>query len=247
MRYLPLGVGDAFTAKFYTCCVAVEAEGAWILIDCPHPIRKMLREGSEGAGVQLDVGDISAVCVTHLHADHSSGLEGFGFYSYFVHQRKAPLVCHPDVAARLWENLLAGGMEDFGLEEIGEVPEKKCFDDYFALTSLTEDQPAEVGPFTIECRKTKHPIPTTAYRISAGGRSLGHSSDTYFDPALIDWLGEADVMIHETNFGIHTPYQMLAALPREVRAKMRLIHYPDGFDHEASNIETLKQGVLYEV
>ena len=247
MRYLPLGVGDAFSAKHYTCCVAVEAEGTWILVDCPHPIRKMMREGSEAAGVQFDVGDIAAVCVTHLHADHSSGLEGFGFFNYFVHKRRAPLVCHPDVAVKLWHGLLAGGMEDFGLKEIGEEPEKKTLEDYFEVTSLTEAEPVEVGPFTIECMKTKHPIPTTAYRISAGGKSLGHSSDTYFDRELIDWLGEADVMIHETNFGIHTPYEMLAELPEDVRAKMRLIHYPDGFDHDASNIQTLHQGVIYDV
>lgn len=247
MRYIPLGVGDAFSAQFYTCCVAVEAEGTWLLIDCPHPIRKMMREGGQKAGIEFDVGDIAAVCVTHLHADHSSGLEGFAFFNYFVHKRKAPLICHPDVAKKLWHGLLSGGMEDFGLEDIGEVPEKKGFDDYFALTEITPEKPATVGPFTIECRKTKHPIPTTAYRIRAGGKSLGHSSDTYFDRDLIDWLGQADVMIHETNFGIHTPYEMLADLPEDVRAKMRLIHYPDRFDHEASNIETLHQGVLYEV
>lgn len=247
MRYLPLGVGDAFTALHYTCCVAIEAEGTWILIDCPHPIRKMMREGGQSAGVELDIPDVAAVCLTHLHADHASGVEDYGYYSFFALHKRAPLVLHPDVRARLWDHTLSGGMEDFGLEAIGEVPTKKTLDDYFAVHSLTEEAPVKIGPFTIECRKTLHPIATTALRISAGGKSLGHSSDTYFDPSLIDWLGEADVMIHETNYGIHTPYELLAELPAAVRAKMRLIHYPDAFDHEASNIETLKQGVLYSV
>ncbi len=40
MRFLPLGVGDAFTALHYTHCVAVESQGRYLLIDCPHPIRR---------------------------------------------------------------------------------------------------------------------------------------------------------------------------------------------------------------
>ena len=54
----------------------VESGGVWLLVDCPHPIRKMMREAK---GTSIDVGDISALCLTHLHADHSSGVEGFGY------------------------------------------------------------------------------------------------------------------------------------------------------------------------
>jgi hypothetical protein len=39
----------------------------------------------------------------------------------------------------------------------------------------------------------------------------------------------------------------LAALPADVRAKMRLVHYPDEFDRLASVIEPLVQGRVYEV
>src|SRR5512140_3729874 len=81
LAFVPLGVGDAFSALRYSSCVAVEAEGRWLLVDCPHPIRKILREGSARAGVALDVGSFEAVVVTHVHADHASGLEVLGFYS----------------------------------------------------------------------------------------------------------------------------------------------------------------------
>ena len=46
---------------------------------------------------------------------------------------------------------------------------------------------------------------------------------------------------------MHTPYELLAALPAELRAKMRLIHYPDDFDLNASAIEPLRQGRMYAV
>lgn len=247
LRFLPLGVGDAFTAIHFTCCVAVEYDGAWLLIDCPHPIRRMIRDGCKTAGVEFDIGDVAAVCLTHLHADHCSGLEGYGFYNHFYLQKDAPVVCHPDVRARVWDDMLAAGMDSFGLEELGETPGKRGFEDYFDHLPVSEGAPVEVGPFTIECKKTVHPIPTTAFRVSAGGKSIGHSSDTFYDRDLIDWLAEADLVIHETNYGIHTKYEDLAALPEDLRAKMRLIHFPDEFDHAASVIETLEQGRLYTV
>src|SRR5262245_4165598 len=119
LRVLALGVGDAFSARYYSSCLAVEAEGTWLLIDCPHPIRKILHEGSSAAGLALDVGAFEAVVLTHLHADHSSGLEGFGYFSFFSLQRRAQVVLHPEVARRLWDGHLAAGMEWF--LEIGKT------------------------------------------------------------------------------------------------------------------------------
>ena len=93
-----------------------------------------------------------------------------------------------------------------------------------------------------------HSIPSTALRIEAGGRTLGYSSDTIFDPDLIDWLSSADLIVHESSGGfMHTAYDRLAELPAELRKKMRVIHYPDSFDLSARAIEPLRQGRRYEV
>ena len=83
---IPMGVGEAFTARHYTSCLALGTGDRWLLIDCPHPLRKMLREGSIAAGLPkpLDIGDFTAAAVTHLHADHCCGLEDFGYYSFFA-------------------------------------------------------------------------------------------------------------------------------------------------------------------
>ena len=82
---------------------------------------------------------------------------------------------------------------------------------------------------------------------TGGGRTLGYSADTAFDPGLIAWLAEADLFIHETNYGVHTPYASLAALPADLRARMRLIHYPDAFDLAHSTIEPLEERRVYPV
>ena len=91
-RLLVLGVGDAFSARYYSSSFLVGAEGEWLLVDCPHPIRKILREGSAAAGLAVDLDDLTAIALTHLHADHCSGLETAGFYGRFVSGRLARLV-----------------------------------------------------------------------------------------------------------------------------------------------------------
>ena len=124
VRLIPLGVGEAFTARHYTTCLALGVDDDWILIDCPHPVRKMLREGSTAAGIPLDLDRISAVAVSHLHADHCCGLEDFGYYSLFALGRRARLLMHPEVSARVWNGLLAAGME-FSQEQPGAPPVHK--------------------------------------------------------------------------------------------------------------------------
>ena len=250
LRLIPLGVGEAFTAHHYTSCLALGADDEWMLIDCPHPVRKMLVEGSTAAGIPLDLDRISAVAVTHLHADHCCGLEDFGFYSFFALGRRARLLMHPEVSARVWSGLLAGGME-LSQAQPGTPPVRKQLADYFELIDLDDAGPVTSGPFSIECRRTIHGVPTTAFRIQAGGRTLGFSADTAYDPTLIDWLASADLIVHEVttmaHTGVHTPYEKLAALPANLRSRMRLTHLPDDFDAASSVIEPLHQGRCYVI
>jgi len=239
LSFIPLGVGDAFSACNYTSCVAIEAEGRWLLVDCPHPIRKVLREGSATLPAPLDLASFDAILLTHLHSDHSSGVEGLGFYARYVLGTRPRLAAHPRVAARLWERL-APGMDE------NDEAKPQGLADYFDLTLLDEERPVRIGPFEISCRRTRHHVPTFALRVKAGGDTLAISSDTPFDPALIDWLEPADLIIHETGDGIHTSYSRLSALPESLRRRMRLIHFADDFAPDGA-IEPLVQGRLYRL
>lgn len=246
MRFVTLGVGDAFSRVHYSSSLAVEHEGFWMLVDCPHPLRKIMKESGDAAGVPLDVDRIGGVVLTHLHADHCAGLEDLAYYSFFTVGRKVELYAHPKVLARVWENHLAAGM-DQTLAAIDQPPVRRTMDDYFRVHPLSETEEVRAGPFLVTCRPTIHHIFTTAVRLRAGGRSLGCSADTAFDPTLIEWLARSDVIVHETNVGLHTPYEKLLGLPEAVRRKIRLIHYPDAFDANASAIEPLREGRLYAV
>jgi ribonuclease BN (tRNA processing enzyme) len=247
LRLLSLGVGDAFSALYYSSCFALEAEGQWLLIDSPHPIRKILREGTRAAGLTLDVDQIGGLVLTHLHGDHASGVEGLAFYFYYVLGRRLRLITHPNVAESLWTKHLAGSME-WSVQEIDRPPAHRMVDDFLDIALLEENQTVLQGPFRLSCRKAIHNIPTIALKIEAAGRTLGYSADTAYDPSLIEWLGGADLIVHEACGGfMHTPYEALLALPEELRAKMLILHYPDTFDTKASAIEPMQQGRIYRV
>ncbi len=241
-RLLPLGVGDAFSARHYSSCFALHAAGEWLQVDCPHPIRKLLREGTAAAGVALDVPQLLGVVLTHLHADHASGIEGLAFYYRFVLNRRLRVITPPEVAADLWDRHLAGSME-WSLQRPGEPPARRTLEEFIELIPLRAGEAVTLGPFTVRGRLNVHNIPTSAVRVAAAGRTLGYSSDTAFDPKLIEWLSDADLIVHEVSGGfMHTSYADLGALPEPLRRKMRLIHYPDDFDPSASAIQVLRPG-----
>lgn len=241
LRLVPLGVGDAFSERHYSTCLAYECGGEVLLIDCPHPVLKMMREARLASGVDLAPERVCGVVLTHLHADHASGIETLAYYSFFALKRKLKLFAHPAVAKRLWEGHLAAGMECL-LPAAGAAHVEMAMGDYLELAPLGEGV-TSCGPFELEVRPTVHHIPTTAVRVRAAGRSIAYSADTIYDEGLIAWLLASDLVLHETGLGVHTPYAALASLPAEVRAKMRLVHYPDTL--EGAAIERLREGGVY--
>lgn len=246
MKLIPLGVGDAFSQVHYSSALALVHGDDILLVDCPHPLRKMLREAQARSGVPLCEDRVVGVALTHLHGDHASGLESFAYFHHFALGRRLSLLCHPEVSARLWEGHLAAGMERI-LPAVDRPHQSRTLTDWIDLQPLDFGKPTAFGPFELRCRRTVHHIPTTAFRIRAGGRELGYSADTAFDLSLIEWLSASDLIVHETNFGVHTPIERLASLPAALRERMRLIHYPDAFDSEGSAIRVLHEGVPEEV
>jgi ribonuclease BN (tRNA processing enzyme) len=204
--------------------------------------RGVLKDASNAAGISLSLSDIGHVLITHVHGDHMNGLEGVAFYKHFVDHERLKLVTAPEVRENIWDQRLKASMSVLWN---GSEHRTLGFDDYFEHVPLSWTHAIKVGPFSIRACRTIHHVPTSALFIEAAGRTLGYSADTAFDPGLITFLEPADLIIHETNFGpAHTPYASLAALPAELRAKMRLIHYADGFDTASSVISPLQQGEI---
>src|SRR6266478_2763989 len=105
----------------------------------------------------------------------------------------------------------------------------------------------------LETRWNLHPIPTNGFKLTFGGRTLGYSGDTQYDPATLEDLrrrgklggahfedlmyffwtpdGEptVDLLYHEAGIPpIHTDKEALRALPHAITSRMSLVHIADG-------------------
>lgn len=248
MRALILGIGDAFTNRSFGTSAVIEGPDGYLLLDCPDLIHRAIREASEIAGWKIDVNTIDDVLLTHLHGDHCNGLESFGF-ARLVSRLKGinPLVprlhTHPSAAARVWERL-APAMDP----PITRGGRRSTLEDFYTLRSVEPGTTSTIAGLSVQCRYTIHPVPTIGLKISHGGRTLGWSGDTCFEPAHIEWLSDADIIVHEANMGpAHTQIEMLNTLPDSIRRKMRITHIVDDFKPSSTDMRVLQEGEVLEL
>lgn len=251
MRITVLGVGDAFTSMHFGASALVETPGgARVLLDCPDPIHRVLREGTDG---RVRVDDVDDIILTHIHGDHCNGLESFGFWRWMKRQTDASAAMPriwttPWTAERLWRKL-APAMSGEGRRSGQAGPATRDLETFFDVRMILPGEGEfDVAGMTVRARWTTHPIPTMGLLISEDGKTLGWAGDTAFERAHVEWLSKADVIVHEANTGpAHTPIEDLNALPDAIRKKMRLIHLPDDFDPSRTDMTILREGDLIEM
>lgn len=240
-----LGAGDTFSERHHPTALLLSCGGFHLGIDCPDMYRRVLADAARRCGRALSLSDIDHVLITHVHGDHMNGLEGVAFFKHFAERKRLHLVASPEVRADIWQHRLQAPMEALW---DGQQFLRLGFDDYFQFTPLDWAGATRIGPFSIRTFRTQHHVPTSAVLVEAAGRTLGYSSDTAFDPRLIDFLAQADLIIHETNLGpAHTALSDLLTLPPSIRSRMHLIHYPDQLDLTSCAIPPAREGQLFQV
>ncbi len=243
------GVGDAFSLQHYGTHFVLRHDDFVLAIDCPDHFRRALSEHPFSPDEKpLDVDDLDALHLTHLHGDHVNGLEmTLAYRAMALNQPPLPLYGIAEVVDDLWPRRLEISLgRAYDGQDWSTIDRQR----YFDLHRLSVDETNRLGPFEIELRLTKHHLPTTAMRISDGEVTMAYSCDTAFDVDLIDWLAEdSDIIFHECTFGAaHTQLFDLQKLDESIRNKLVLVHYSDqliGMD--TGDLQMARQGQVVEL
>ena len=256
-----LGSGSAFTKKNYQNNILIVKGDDHVMIDCgtrtPEALTRLGRT----------VGDIRNYLITHSHADHVGGLEEVMLVNRYMTRTKPHIHISEEYQNILWEHSLRGGAEQNERHD----GEGLGFEDFWIVHRPTErpDLPraateAQIGGINLKTFRTRH-FPEQARSWEDSFYSIGliiddrvmFSGDTQFDEDLVvsfDEIFSPEVIFHDVQFfsgGIHASLKELNGLPRHVRDRIFLMHYPDSWKDHADEakrhgMQFVKQWVFYE-
>jgi ribonuclease BN (tRNA processing enzyme) len=185
VRLTVVGSGDAFgTGGRFNTCFMIES-GRTVLLDCGASTPVALRARG------IDPNTIDGVILSHLHGDHFGGLPFLLLDAQLPSRRQRPLTIAGPPGTR---ERLHAAMEAF-------FPKSSTMTWRFAL-DVVEIEPGErieILGFDVMTAEVIHRsgAPSTAVRLTSGGRTLAYSGDTEWTDALLPIAGGADLFIVE--------------------------------------------------
>jgi ribonuclease BN (tRNA processing enzyme) len=165
--------------------------GREILVDCGLGVTRALCD----QGMQLR--DLSAVFVTHLHSDHYLELGPLIHTAWTAGLATPVTVWGPEGLARYWEGFVGSMAADIDLRIADEGRPD--------LRGLVSVRVLEQGPvegmdgIDVRAMRVQHPPLVDCFALSfAGeGRRVVFSGDTAYLPAIADFARGADLLVHE--------------------------------------------------
>lgn len=226
MKLTFLGVSSALAVgenAYHSNMLFESDSGKKLLLDCGSDIRHSLF----ALGYTHD--DISAVYISHLHSDHTGGLEWLGFCKRFIKGKTVDLYISKDQEKTLWNHVLSGGM--CSLEE-----EQATIASYFNVMPLHNNSFVWEN-YKFHLIRTHHSIsnhkilPSYGLYITGGSKKIFISTDTRFSPELLHPVyEEADLIFHDCELSEklsmqHAHYKDLKNLDSKTKGKTWLYDY----------------------
>jgi len=217
MKITMLGVGNGFSPGVYDNNVLLEDGGQCCLIDCGTTAWLSL----EQMGRRRE--EIETIFITHLHFDHSGGVESAALYGKYVAGRKQRLIVPQPIAGLFWDGVLRGTIENKG-EGLTTLS------DYFEV-----ETPAEGETFTL-CGgvraiwfSTNHVTGKFSCGLFMNGRIV-FTSDMRNDlPLLLNLERQgAEYILHDCQLKgaqVHADFETMKGYPEQIQEKILLMHH----------------------
>ena len=158
-------------------CYLVEHDGYRLVLDLGNGAFGPLQS-------HVDPGEVDAVFLSHLHADHCLDVAPFVVWHRYARGCRGPRV--PLYAPVSADRRLAMAYSDDG------DPLTDVFDFVFVGPGSFA-----LGPFEVTTARTAHPVECYAVRLDVGGRSLVYTGDTGPSPQVVELARGADVLLAE--------------------------------------------------
>lgn len=256
MRLTVVGCSGSFAGpESPASCYLVSAEHG----GRTHRLVIDMGNGSLGALQRhIDLADIDAVVISHLHPDHCIDLTGL--YVTRTYRPQGPLRDRLPVygPAGSSQRLTAAyeGIDEGGMAQVLD------------FRRLSTSVPAVIGPFVVRPFLVNHPVEAYGFRVEADGRVLAYSGDTDTCDALLPLFADADLVLTDSAFvegrdddtrDIHLTGRRAAeaALAAGGVKRLMLTHIPAWNDPEVcrsdaatvwpGEVELAEPGVTYEV
>lgn len=247
MKLIFLGSGSAFVTgkENYHSNILIEENGKKMLYDCGTTINDALDLNG------TDVIDIDTIFISHLHGDHSAGLEFVGFKTYFstspYGEKKVKLISSKSILSDLWNHQLSASMDSIkGIQATLET-----FFNVNPVSNLLNSD--NLSSFKFEDLTLK-PISTIhsdmkSFALYIEEKKVLITGDTKFTPEHLNvYYNEANIIFQDCEFqqysgGAHAQFHELKTLATNVKEKMYLYHYMlNGKTFEVLEQEVIEAG-----
>jgi ribonuclease BN (tRNA processing enzyme) len=239
MKFWFIGTGSAFSTKNYQTNTLIERNGKFFLIDAGGDLKFSLNE------INKSYLDIDACYISHLHADHSGGVEYLAFCSYFdpKYEGKMKMFGESKMLSDGWKKTWRGGLESIQNKVMR-------LGDYFKVKGVPQNGSFDWEGISFQIVQSVHimngftVVPTYGLIITDPdtGKKVFYTGDSQFCPSQIqDFYDSCDSIIQDCETypfksGVHANYEELRTLPEETKAKMWLQHYNDNIMDDEGNI-----------
>jgi ribonuclease BN (tRNA processing enzyme) len=232
-----------------------------LLLDCGNGVFSKLRRF-------VDYVDVSAVLISHLHADHFLDLVPFSYaLTYAPRQQPVAVAGWPGTSKPARPQLYAPvGAGEMFRQIVGCWGQEDLIERAFELHEYDAPDELTVGPFTVRFCEVPHYTPTYAVDLRSNGSRLTYSADCSPNQALVEFAHETDMLLIEATLprpertgerGHLTPSEAGDHGRRAGARKLVITHFSDELDAEWAHgqardsyggpVELAHEGAVYNL